>query len=110
MIALINNATGQCDAIVASTAGYDLTGYTQVEAPDDPANWRWVDGQWVARPPSLTEQDAEALDADTRWQAVLDATPEQIETWLTNNVTDLASARRVLKFLIVAIRRLHLRG
>lgn len=38
--------------------------------------------------------------------AAENATPAQIEAWLTSNVTDLASARRVLKLLILALRAL----
>ena len=47
-----------------------------------------------------------ALDSDARWAAVRTATPAQIETWLTNNVTNLVQAREVLKVLILAVRKL----
>lgn len=107
MKALIRN--GSVEAIVDSLDGYDLAEYTVVDAPENPTDWIW-DGEWQPRPPTLSEQDETDLDTDARWQAVLTATPQQIDAWLTGNVTDLASARRVLKFLIVAVRRLHLRG
>jgi hypothetical protein len=110
MFALLNTATNQVDYIVNSTDGYDLTGYTVMDAPDNPGDFVWNGSQFVARPLTMPELDAADLDADTRWQAMLTATPAQIETWLGNNVTSLADARRVLKFLIVALRRLHTRG
>jgi hypothetical protein len=47
-----------------------------------------------------------AFDADARWQAVRTATVAQIDTWLTNNVTNITQARAVLRMLILAIRRL----
>lgn len=47
-----------------------------------------------------------ALEADPRWQALQGATPQQIEDWLTANVTSLASARQVLKILLLAVRQL----
>jgi hypothetical protein len=108
MLALIKNGVAEC--IVHSTDGYDLTGYTVIDAPENPGEWVWNGSQFVPRPPSMSELDAADLNADTRWQAMLTATPAQIETWLGNNVTSLADARRVLKFLIVALRRLHTRG
>lgn len=47
-----------------------------------------------------------ALAADPRWHAIRTATPAQIETWLTANVTNLVQAHEVLKVLILAVRRL----
>jgi len=47
-----------------------------------------------------------ALDSDARWAAVRTATPAQIDTWLTANVTNLTQAREVLRVLILAVRKL----
>jgi len=49
----------------------------------------------------------EAKEADPRWVALQNATPAQIETWINNNITDLASARNLLKTLVLVVRMLH---
>lgn len=103
MLALI--LSGECIAIVDSTDGHDLTGVTVIDAPENPEEWRYVGGAWVARPKSLPEQDDEALSADARWAAIISATPAQIDNWLDANVTDLASVRRVLRVLILVARK-----
>lgn len=104
MFALIRD--GQLQAIVESTDGYDLTGITVREVSGDVRKLRLVAGEFVERAPTPAEQTRTALDADTRWQAMKAASPEQIESWLTSNVNDLASARRVLKVLILAVQKL----
>lgn len=54
-----------------------------------------------------TGDDSElALDADPRWQALRTATPAQINTWLTSNVTTIAQARNVLRVLLLGMRKL----
>jgi len=47
--------------------------------------------------------DREAVLADSILRALMNASPTQIETYITNNVTDLVSARRVLIKLAQAI-------
>jgi len=54
--------------------------------------------------PSIDEDN---LNNDSKWQAIQTATPAQIQTWLTNNVTNLTEARDVLKILILAVRKLN---
>jgi hypothetical protein len=46
------------------------------------------------------------LTADALLAQLADATPAQIDTWLTNNVTNLAQARRVFKLLLLVMRAL----
>lgn len=107
MIAIIN-ANGDCVAIVASTAGYDLTGMTLVDPVPEPLRdyvWDKSAQAFVARPPTPSEE----FNADSLWPALRTATPAQIEAWLTNNVTNLAEARRVLKLILLALRALHSR-
>lgn len=49
------------------------------------------------------EADAAATKANNQIRALLNASPDQIETWITNNVTDLQSARAVLIRLAQAL-------
>ncbi len=55
-------------------------------------------------PPSAAELRVQAFLADTSRQQLIqqliNATPAQIDTWINNRVTDLASARAVLAMLI----------
>jgi hypothetical protein len=44
-----------------------------------------------------TEEEAER--ARLRRNAILNATPQQIDNYIENNVTDLASAKAVLKII-----------
>lgn len=108
MIGLVEIATGELVAIVDSTVGYDMALYTTINVAGDPAEVRWdrATQQLVPRPLTAREVAHAELIADARWQAIQAATPAQIEAWLTSNVTDLASARRVLKLLILALRAL----
>lgn len=112
MYALEHNASKDV-IVVATTDGYDLTEWT-VLASDaaDPAlnNTVWDKGtrQWVARTRSRDELARDALRAEALWTALDTATPAQIDAWLTTNVTDLASARRVLKMLLLAVRFLKI--
>jgi hypothetical protein len=46
-------------------------------------------------------------DGDSKWQALENATPAQIDTWVDNNVTTLAQARELFKLILKAIRVLH---
>jgi hypothetical protein len=54
----------------------------------------------------VKQESESALDADPRWVALQNATPQQVEAWLTANVTTIASARQVLKILLLAVRKL----
>lgn len=105
MIALIKN--GECIAIVDSTDGHDLTGVTVIDAPENPAEWRYQAGQWQPRPLTDAEKDEQELAVDSRWNAVKSANPAQIDAWLAAHVTTLADARAVLKTLLLAVRKLE---
>ena len=108
MKALIDEATNELRGIVASTAGIDLTGLRVVEPVPRPPHeyvWNAVTSQFDPRPPNA----AEDLKGDPFWTALRDATPQQIENWLGNNVTNLAEARRVLKLILLALRALRAR-
>lgn len=109
MFGIVDKVTRQCVALVEDPAGYDPALYDTVAGPvGDPTQWRWdvATESWVNAPPSPSGETAAALEADPRWQAIKTATPDQVETWLTNNVTNLASARRVLKILVLAVQKL----
>ena len=107
MLALIRKADSTLAAFVESTAGYDLALYDAVAMPaGDPRDFTWDGAAIVPRQPSAYEETQAGLDADPRWQAMKTATPAQVDTWLTDNVVDLASARRVLKLLILAVQLL----
>lgn len=107
MIALIRKSDGAWVAAVASTDGYDLTLYDAVELPPgDPTQWAWNGAAFVTRDPTPAEATEAALADDPRWQAMRNASPAQVEAFLTGNVTDLPSARRVLKLLIIAVQLL----
>src|SRR5215475_3183029 len=68
---------------------------------------------YVAPPPTADETRIAALLADTDRQnfvsAAIGATPQQIKNYITNNVTDLATARQMLirlaLLVILEIRR-----
>jgi len=109
MITLIDKITREAVGLVESTQGHDMSALEiGPEIPGRPDEWVWdvPSESWVPRPPAVRERAGSALAADTRWQALQQATPEQVETWLASNVTDLASARRVLKILVMAVQRL----
>lgn len=106
MHALIDKATNTMVAVVDSTDGYDLSVFNVVPVTGDPAAWTWNGSQLVPRPPTPAEETATALTDDPRWAALKAATPAQIEAWLASNVSDLNSARRVLKVLVLAVQLL----
>jgi hypothetical protein len=58
---------------------------------------------------TVTVQSAidSARDIDPRWAAIKAATPAQIDAWLTANVTNIATARDVLKTLLLAVRSIN---
>ena len=107
MWGLIRKSDGVFVAAVESTDGYDLALYdARPLPPGDPSQWAWDGAQFVPRPPTAHEVTQADLEADPRWRAMKTATPAQVDTWLTGNVVDLASARRVLKLLILAVQLL----
>lgn len=112
MNALIDS-NGECIVIAESLDGYDLTGRTTIENVPEPAHeyvWNQSLQQFEPRPPTQIELCAADLRADQMWDQLSNATPQQIDTWLTNNVTNLASARTVLRFLLLAVRALRTSG
>lgn len=107
MYALIDKASNTLAGITVEPSAYDLALYDVVPIPDNnPDGWIWNGTTLVARPARAIELTGAALDADPRWAALKSASPAQIDTWLDANVTDLASARRVLKILCLAIQLL----
>ena len=107
MIGLIRKSDGAHVANVESADGYDLALYDAVALPPgNPTQWAWSGSAFVTRDPTPQEATEAALTDDPRWQAMKTATPAQVDTWLTANVVDLASARRVLKLLILAVQLL----
>jgi hypothetical protein len=50
-----------------------------------------------------TKPEDEATRERMSRHPLLNATPAQIETWVDNNVTDLASAKEALKLLAKAV-------
>ena len=107
MFAVINRATGQADAFVYSIEGYDPALWTFEPLPDDnPDSWLWdtASQSFVVRPESTSESTFNALASDPRWAALKSSTPAQVDAWLAANVTDLASARTVLKFMLLALK------
>lgn len=108
MKALIDEATNELRGIVVSTAGIDLTGLRVVEpVPRPPHDYVWnpATSEFDPRPPNA----AEDLRGDPFWTKLRDATPAQIDNWLTNNVTSLADARRLFKLILLALRALRAR-
>lgn len=107
VIGLIRKSDSAWVAAVVSTDGYDLALYDAFELPPgDPSQLKWDGSAFVARDPTPREQAEVAIEADPYWRIMRTATPAQVETWLTANVTDLASARRVIKILILATQLL----
>ena len=54
----------------------------------------------------LSNSLKDGRDADNKWQALMNATPSQIDNWMNSNITDLASARSLLRTLVYAVRYL----
>lgn len=109
----IINSNGDIEQIVGSTEGVDLTGMTVIDnVPEPPHEYVWnkVTQQFDPRPPTDGEATRATLNSDTRWSALKNATPQQIDTWLQNNVTNLAEARQVLGLILRAIRVLAADG
>jgi hypothetical protein len=109
----IINVNGDCIAIVYSTAGYDLADCTVIDPVPTPEHdfvWDKATQTFVPRPLTDSESTRLTLNGDPRWQALKNATPAQIDTWLANNVTNLAEARQVLGLILRAIRVLAADG
>jgi hypothetical protein len=58
----------------------------------------------ISVPPTVEHADAVAAFNDPIWATLATATPAQIDTYLTNNVTTLAQARVVLRIFALALR------
>jgi hypothetical protein len=52
-------------------------------------------------PPSQDELDAEAARTYAKLVAIRDMTPAEVQTWIDANLTDLATAKDVIKTLAV---------
>lgn len=103
----IIDSTGALVTIVYDAQGYEVEGGSVVDnvpLPPDDFAWNVATQSFEPRPPTAAEETAAALSADPRWQALKTATPAQVESWLAANVTDMASARRVLKILVLAVQ------
>ena len=109
MYAIVDRVSRECLCFSYSTDGYDPADYDFRELPTaDFMAWAWdvATDDFIPRPLTPREVTDAALEADSRWQAIKTATPDDIEAWLSANVTDLASARRVLKILVMAVQKL----
>ena len=73
------------------------------------ANYQPVYDAWVAARAAAEaakvqrETDAAAIKQDNAVKQLINASPDQIETWITNNVTNLAEAKAVLIRLTKAL-------
>lgn len=108
MYALIRKSDNTLQEFVHSTEGYDLALFDVVSGVEDPLRLEWNGAALVEAPPPVQDTARDAMQADQLWSSLQTATPQQVEQWLAANVTDLASARRVLKFLLLAIQQLRL--
>lgn len=108
MYGLVSKVTNELVAIVERTDGYDLGAYDAFPVAGDPTAVAWdkATRSIVARAPTPDEETAAALASDPQWQALRHATPAQIDAWLAGNVTSLAQARGVLRFLLLAVQTL----
>lgn len=108
MILLEHNTTGE-GVLVESTEGYDLAEWRVVAtnvSGFEGKRWDRTSQAFVQRTLSESEETELALVEDPRWQLLKSATPAQIDAFLTSNVTNLAQARQVLRFLILAVQKL----
>lgn len=83
---------------------------TLITSADFDAYKAWVAGGGVPDPApdpatELTGDDLDAYNAKAypKLQALKTLTPAQVQTWVNNNVTDLASAKDAIKTLAVAV-------
>lgn len=108
MKGLIRKSDGVLEVVVSSTDGYDLSAYDAHDLPvGDPTGFAWDGAKFITRPPSVSEQSRSTLEADELWGHLESATPAQIDNWLTANVTNITTARRVLKFILLALKSLR---
>jgi len=64
----------------------------------------WVAARAAAEAAKVQrETDAAAIKQDNAVKQLINASPDQIETWITNNVTNLAEAKAVLIRLTKAL-------
>ena len=109
MYAIVDKTSRECLCFSHSTNGYDPADYDFRALPTgDPQAWAWdvATDDFIPRPLTLREKTDAALATDSRWQTIKSATPSEIEAWLNANVTDLASARVVMKILVMAVQKL----
>lgn len=63
----------------------------------------------VTIPPTSTQQRLGDADGNALLKQLVNATPAQVHTYFTNNVTTLAQAKDVLESLALAVRYLYLK-
>lgn len=64
----------------------------------------------ISVPPSPEKQRSLDAKGEALLQQLVAATPAQIDTYLTANLTTVAQARPLIKSMLLAIRYLYLRG
>jgi hypothetical protein len=107
MYGLIRRADSVLVAFVETPDGYDLAEFDAIAVAGDPARLSWNGAQFTQRNLTAAEQSRVEIEADQLWAQLDTATPQAIQSWLTANVTDLASARRVLRFILLALKLLR---
>lgn len=107
MFALIRRSDNTLDSFVESTEGYDLEAFDAVEFEGSHEEMTWSGSAVVVRPRTTDEQARAATRGHALWERLESATPEQIESWLGANVSNLAEARQVLKFILLALKSMR---
>lgn len=73
-----------------------------IEVDSPPSAWdiRKIAGELTIVPREIAAKSEDNLERERlKAHVILNATPTQIDDWIDNNVTDLASAKEVLKLL-----------
>ncbi len=103
MYALIRLGDNKASEIVESTEGYDLKLYRVVPVEGDPHSQTWNGSEFVAKPPSKVQLSRSALAVDPVCARLGQLSPSEIGPWLQTNMTDLASARRVMEYVLLSL-------
>jgi hypothetical protein len=114
MILIKHNQTNEYN-FVNSLNGYELQEWTVILEnldPEEIQNKRWSEALQALEeiPSGVLKTISLSLDQDSRWSQMKSATPTQIETYIQNNVTDLASAKQVLIVFAKVLRLLAVKG
>lgn len=115
MKGIIDDNSNQCEAIVEDETSYDLTGKTVVEVPAallastelHKIRWDMGTSQFIERAPTYKEAAKNQLTSDTVWQALKNATPSELDTWLNANMKNNNDIQAIIKALIMAIQLIN---